>query len=87
MDASAILEVTRTLIGEIEPCGDSAIDRQRSENLNKLIWIVDDLMNDIVEVSWNKDRQEGSMRDMGQNARAALRVLLCKLTSILENDE
>lgn len=87
MDASTILEVTRMLIGGTEPCGDSAIDRKRLENLNKLIWIVDDLVNDIVEVSWNKDRQEGSMRDMGQNARAALRVLLCKLTAILGNNE
>lgn len=72
MDASTILEVTRTLIGETEPYGDSGIDRQRTENLNKLICIVDGLLEDVYKVAVNSERHEGSMRMMGMKATDAL---------------
>lgn len=72
MDASAILEVTRTLIGETEPYGDSAIDRERTENLDKLIYVVDELLYDVEKAAVNKDRHEGSMRMMGEKAHKAL---------------
>lgn len=73
MDASAILEVTRTLIGATEPYGDSGIDRERTQNLDKLIYIVDELLYDVEKVAVNKDRYEGSMRMMGEKAHKALR--------------
>jgi len=72
MDASAILEVTRTLIGETEPYGDSAIDRERTENLDKLIYVVDELLYDVERTAVCKDRYEGSMRMMGKKAHKAL---------------
>lgn len=73
MDASTILEVTRTLIGDTEPYGDSSIDRERTQNLDKLIYIVDELLYDVEKVAVNKDRHEGSMRMMGEKAHKALR--------------
>ena len=73
MDASTILEVTRTLIGSTEPYGDSAIDRERTKNLDNLIYVVDELLYDIEKVAFCKDRYEGSMRMMGEKAHKALR--------------
>ena len=72
MDAEAILEVTRTLIGETEPYGDSGIDRERMKNLDKLIYVIDELIYDIEKVAVNKDRHEGSMRMMGEKAHEAM---------------
>lgn len=72
MDASTILEVTRCLIGATEPYGDSAIDRERAGNLDKLVYVVDELLYDVEKVAVNKDRHEGSMRMMGEKAHKAL---------------
>ena len=72
IDAGTILEVTRNLIGATEPYGDSAIDRERTQNLDKLIYIVDELLYDVEKVAVNKDRHEGSMRMMGEKAHKAL---------------
>ena len=72
MDASTILKVAQTLIGETEPYGDSSIDRERTQNLDKLIYVVDELLYDVEKVAVNKDRHEGSMRVMGEKAHKAL---------------
>lgn len=74
MDASAILEVTRTLIGATEPYGDSGIDRERTQNLDKLIYVVDELLYDVEKAAVCKDRYEGSMRMMGEKAHKALTI-------------
>lgn len=75
MDASAILEVTRTLIGATEPYGDSGIDRERTKNLDKLIYVVDELLYDVKKAAVCKDRYEGSMRMMGEKAHKAHKAL------------
>ena len=72
MDASTILKVTKTLIGDTEPYGDSGVDRIRTANLEKLIYVVDELLYDVEKVAVNKDRHEGSMRMMGEKAHKAL---------------
>ena len=72
MDASTILNLTRTLIGETEPYGDSGIDRERTENIDKLIHVVDELLYDVEKAAICKDRYEGSMRTMGEKAHKAL---------------
>ena len=72
IDAGTILEVTRNLIGETEPYGDSGIDRERTQNLDKLIYIIDELLYDVEKVAFNKNRYEGSMRMMGEKAHKAL---------------
>ena len=72
IDTGTILEITRELIGDTEPYGDSAIDRERTQNLDKLIYIVDELLYDVEKVAVNKDRYEGSMRMMGEKAHKAL---------------
>ena len=72
IDSETILKVTIALIGETEPYGDSAIDRERTENLDKLIYVVEELLSDVEKVAYNKDRYEGSMRMMGEKAHKAL---------------
>lgn len=72
IDADTILEVTKNLIGPIEPCGDSEKDRERTQNLDKLIDIIDELLYDVEKVAVNKDRYEDSMRMMGKKAHKAL---------------
>lgn len=72
MDASTILEVTRTLIGPTEPYGDSGVDRERTKNLDALIYVIDELLYDVEKAAVCKDRYEGSMRMMGEKAYKAL---------------
>jgi hypothetical protein len=73
IEAGVILSVTRELIGETEPCGDSAIDCKRMQNLEKLIYVVDELLRDVVETAAiGKDRIEGSMKDIGEKAYTEL---------------
>lgn len=72
IDAGTILYVTKNLIGPIEPCGDSEKDRERKQNLDTLIYIIDELLYDVEKVAVNKDRHEDSMRIMGERAHKAL---------------
>jgi len=87
LDANMILEVTRTLIGETEPYGDSEIDRRRMKNLEKLIYVVDELLYDAEKVAYSKDRYEGSMRMMGEKAHKALNGWWSWIDAYLRGDE
>jgi hypothetical protein len=87
IDAGTILEVTRKLIGDTEPYGDSAIDRERTQNLDKLIYIVDELLYDVEKVAVNKDRHEGSMRTMGEKAHEALNDYWSFIEAYLEGEQ
>lgn len=86
MDANTILEVTRKLIGATEPYGDSAIDRDRTENLDKLLNVVEALLYDVEKVAYNKDRYEGSMRMMGEKAHRALNDWWGWINAYLEDE-
>lgn len=87
MDANTILEVTRNLIGMTEPYGDSGIDIERTENLDKLIYVVEELVSDIEKVAVNKDRHEGSMRIMGEKAHKTMEDLWSWIDEYLEEGE
>lgn len=87
IDAGTILEVTRTLIGKTEPYGDSAIDSQRTENVDKLIYVIDELLYDLEKVAVNKDRYEGSMREMGKKANNAMEDFWSWLNAFLEGED
>lgn len=87
IDAGTILKVTRNLIGDTEPYGDSAIDRERTQNLDKLIYIVDELLYDVEKVAVNKDRHEGSMRMMGEKAHEAMSGWWSWIDEYLEGEQ
>ena len=71
LNADIISEVVRELIGEIKPCGDSAIDGERRTNLHTLIHVMDVLLDDVCEITTQRDKKEGSicqMVDMAEDA-------------------
>jgi len=62
-------EIVNKLIGNIEPVGSTHIDEKRFENLKEMCHLVNCLVSQIDEVSYkNKDRQEHSMKEMGEYA-------------------
>lgn len=87
VDAGTIYEVTKNLIGEIEPYGDSRIDRERTENVDKLIYVIDALLYDLEKVAVNKDRHEGSMRIMGEKAHQAMEDFWSWINAYLEGED
>lgn len=82
MDDTTILEVTRTLIGEIEPCGDSSVDKNRIQNLDTMLDVIDGLLADVEKVAITKDRPEYSMQEMGETAYIALDLWRIRLAKI-----
>ena len=63
-----IYEIVKKLIGEINPIGDSNVDRARLENLKVTTGLVDKLVFDIDSIVPNKDRVERSMEQAGEFA-------------------
>lgn len=60
--------VVKKLIGSIQPSGSSHIDFQRFENLKEMCNLVKELIVEIDYVAHNKDRQELTMKEMGEYA-------------------
>lgn len=87
IESETIVEVTRKLIGATEPYGDSGIDRERTENLDELIYVVEELVSDIEKVAVNKDRHEGSMRMMGEKAHKAMEDLWSWIEAYLVDED
>lgn len=87
IDADTIIDITRTLIGETEPYGDSAIDRERTKNVDKLISVIAQLLFHLERVAINKDRYEGSMREMGKKAYKAAIEMRDYLDGIIEEGD
>ena len=85
IDAGTILEATRKLIGETEPYGNSDIDRERTKNLDALIYVVDGLLRDVKKVAVNKDRHEGSMKMMGEKAYSVMDAWQSWINAYLED--
>jgi hypothetical protein len=61
-------EIVKKIIGSIQPSGDSGIDSERFENLKAMCTLVNELVVEIDNVAWNKDRCEHSMNEMGKYA-------------------
>lgn len=77
-----IYEVTQRLCGEIEPVGDSNIDRIRLQNLKDTIDVTESLIQDIIDVSKNKVRYESSMKVSGNTANSYLKELREQLNQL-----
>ena len=74
-DKINVYEIVKKLVGPIEACGDSNIDRDRQENLDAMGNLVMRLIDDICEVSTSRSRKESSMRKIGINARVYLDMI------------
>lgn len=63
-----ITEIVKRLIGSIEPCGDSNIDKQHMDNLKDHAFLTYSLVAQLTQVAKYKDRTEYSMRELGEVA-------------------
>lgn len=69
MEGKVVYEVTKKLIGPINPIGDSSVDAERLKNLDEMIVLLDQLMFDMRQVAQNATRQEASMKKAGERAK------------------
>lgn len=76
--------VIKRIIGMISPYGDSSVDEVRSINLNTHIDITTNLVEDLIEVSRYKDRNEYSMKIMGELAYNELLELKQMIDNVVE---
>ena len=70
--SNEIINLLDHLIGQTTAVGDSAIDHIVEENLKTLIDVADWCLDGVVQSAETRHRFEGSMRDVGERAFAAL---------------
>ncbi len=58
-------EIVKKLIGNINPIGESHIDKERFESLKEMCDLVSNLVSEIKYVARDKNRNEHSMKEMG----------------------
>lgn len=75
MKKETLLEVVSELIGYTEPYGDSNIDKVRYENQEKIIELVANGIEDLINNAAYKDRSEYSMAQIGGRAYETLEEL------------
>jgi hypothetical protein len=74
MEAYQIFEVTKKLIGKIQPIGETNEDNRRFENLKQTIELIELLIVDVELIANNySDRVEFSARRSGQHAAKFLK--------------
>lgn len=75
MKKEILLEVVSELVGYTEPYGDSRIDETRYENQEKIIELVMNGVEDLINNSEYRSRAEYSMSQIGGRAYEALEKL------------
>ena len=75
MESETILEVVNKLVGCIEPYGDTRIDEDRYINQEKIIDLVTNGIEDLIENSKYRYRAERSMEVIGDRAHKSLKEL------------
>lgn len=68
-------EITKKLIGEIRPVGETNTDNDRFENLKAMVDLVGKLVEDIEDVATCANRSEFSVQRAGNLARKFRRDL------------
>ena len=68
MKSDVIIEVIDRLIGSIEPYGSTQIDKERLENLETLLEVMDKYIKDIKEVTRFRNRYEYSILEIAERA-------------------
>ena len=72
MNSDGIIEVTKTLIGNIEPYGSSHVDTLRYDNQEKVIELTEELVYMLIENSKFRNRTQYSMKEIGERAYESL---------------
>lgn len=87
MDSEEIIKVIDTLIGDIEPVADSAIDKEREENLGKYIDVLWHMYSEISHIaSRHKNSPYGSQKRLGELCDKTLKQLKDELIEYYENN-
>ena len=68
LSGEEIIKVVDRLVGDVEATGESHTDRQRLENLRKLIDLTDSCLDKIAIASLSSNKSEESMRKIGRHA-------------------
>lgn len=68
MKAETVIEVVKTLVGEVDAVGSSHLDVERLENLKVMTRVVDELIEEIIQASKTKDYFQYSMQKIGRYA-------------------
>ena len=84
LSSDQIINLVNALIGEIEPVGESHTDRDRKDNIHKLIDVLDTFLDDIRSVIPYKDRTEASMKEIGESAYNWWKVNVEGMNEVLE---
>jgi len=64
--------VVMKLIGPVQPYGDHYADKQRLANMKELTELTDYLLGEIDQAAASSERQESSMKAIGQHAKEFL---------------
>ncbi|AXF52729.1 MAG: hypothetical protein [Circular genetic element sp.] len=75
MESNLVVEVVKKVVGEIKPQGAAHIDHTRLENLKKMCEVVETLIYQIKDVSYERNRQEHSIKEAGVYAHEFLTQL------------
>jgi hypothetical protein len=70
-----IIDIARRLIGPIQPVGETHADARRLVSLTDTAHLVDLLLCDLEDAALNANRDEASMRAIGQRAKQMLEYL------------
>ena len=80
-------EVIPDLVGQIEPYGDCNIDKVRYNNQEKLIWLIKDGIESLMDNIDYKNRCEASVKIIGDKAYNSLKEIYEELKYYLEGRE
>ena len=67
-----ITQIVNRLVGSIVPYGSSEIDKERAKNLEVMVELVNNLYDQIFEVSTMRFRPEHSIKEMGKTAHGLI---------------
>ena len=68
MKSDVIIEVIDRLVGSIEPYGSESIDKERMENLETLIEVMDEYISEIIKAARYRNRYEYSILKIANRA-------------------
>ena len=81
MNSDTIIEVTKTLIGNIVPTGDFLKDKFAYDNQDKLIELTKECIDMLIHNTIYKDRSEYDAEKIGKKAQESLK----EINSMLKN--
>ena len=68
MKAETVIEVVKTLVGEVNAAGSTHIDKERLENLEVMTKVIDELIEEVICSAGTKDDYRYSMQQIGEYA-------------------